>query len=448
MKQPDVQEFRPKLIFGVLTFLGLLTVAAPWLTTLRPLPPELQAAREIRVTSRQDSGPASLREAIFAADRASGRSRLVIEVERIRLETLLPPLVNPEGVVIDAMTSRCESDAAALPQGPVVDVVAPNSLIQGLRIRAPSGQGIIVRADGVHLQALVLSGCKTGVYLAAGAGDVTVEDAEFNTNAIGVDIQSPSGHINVRNCHFQGHSQAAVWAVTASPPTVDNTAEARIEGNQFEHDYRGVVLMNLRGRVERNRFACSQLAAIHLGGAGAEVRGNRIRTGRGFGVFADATEGVPIEDNEVDHNCNAGLFLRNGTNTLVKSNRIYGNGYGIVVVFGSTTSPNAVVGNLLLQQRQDGVYVVGGSPLLRSNQILNNRGVGLRILDVIQSPSRWTTANPHLEANSLNGNATNIPVYGKYLMASSPSPKPSRIADCSWVQCADQASLSRREMSQ
>jgi len=411
------------------------------------VPPELQAAREIRVSSTADSGPGSLREAIFAADRAGGRARLLIEVNQIVLESLLPPLINPDGIVIDAGSSRCEINAAALTTGPAIDVAAPNSLINGLRIRGASGQAILLRTSGTRLQSVAVRESTTAVYLAPGADDLRVQDAEFESNAIGVHVPPAATRVSIRNCHFRKHTQAAIWAV--SPPSLlaGNSGDIKVQGNRFEHDYRGVVLMHMRGWVEGNQFSCAQMAGIYLSGAGAVIRGNRIHAGKGFGIFADATEGIPIEDNEVDHNCAGGVLLRDARNTVVRSNRVYGNGYGIVVVFGSKLSPNAVAGNLLIEQRQDGLYVVGGSPVLRSNQVWNSGGASLRILDFIPKRGTPTASDPLLEANRLSGNGSDAPVHGTYRMASSSLVAPPQSPDCSWVNCGEKSVAGRDRRS-
>jgi len=147
---------------------------------------------------------------------------------------------------------------------------------------------------------------------------------------------------------------------------------------------------------------------------GAVVRENRISAGAGFGIYADATEGTPIEENEVDHNSAGGVLVRSARNTTVRSNRIYANGYGIVVVFGSTASPNTVAGNVLLGQLEDGLYVVGGSPLMRANQVRGSRGSGLRILDFLWGRRPRVVADPFLEGNILTGNGSDVPRREEY----------------------------------
>ena len=67
---------------------GILAAAAPWLERLRPLSIGERTASEVHVTSGGDRGIGSLREAIFLADRADRRVRILIQVPLIRLGEL------------------------------------------------------------------------------------------------------------------------------------------------------------------------------------------------------------------------------------------------------------------------------------------------------------------------------------------------------------------------
>ena len=394
--------------------LGALAAATPWLDSLRPAPPDLQADREIRVTTPLDAGPGSLREAIFAADRAGGRARIVLEVPAIVLETPLPPLINPEGVVIDGGTIGCDIDARALRGGPALELASPRSMVDGLRIRGAAGVGFLLRGKGARLRRVAVRDSAVGVYLTEEADDLLIEEAEFEGNAVGVHLSPSMTQANLKDNLFRKHKRAAVWAVARQLSPGSRPAAVNLRGNRFEADSIGVVLINVSGRIERNQFSGAQTAAVYLAGPGAVVRENRISAGAGFGIYADATEGTPIEENEVDHNSAGGVLVRGARNTTVRSNRIYANGYGIVVVFGSTVSPNTVASNVLLGQLEDGLYVVGGSPLMRANQVRGSRGSGLRILDFLRGQRPRVVAEPFLEGNILTGNGSDVPSREEY----------------------------------
>jgi len=96
----------------------------------------------------------------------------------------------------------------------------------------------------------------------------------------------------------------------------------------------------------------------------------------------------------------------------VLRNRVYENGYGIVVVFGERGG-SLVADNLILSQGEDGLYVVGASPILRANRAFGNRGVGLRVLDYVPLQGAPHIADPRLEDNDFRDNALDA-VQGEY----------------------------------
>jgi Right handed beta helix region len=394
-------------------WLGVLAAFEKPLAERRPAPVEFSAAVEFLVTSPKDGGPGSLREAIFAADQAQTRARVRILVRRVVLETALPPLINPKGIVIEAPDPGTELDARALPEEAVLDLAAPRSVVSGLRIRGAAGSGILVRARGTRLTRVGLLDCGTGVQLAEGIDDVVVEESSFDENGTGLRVAAGVSGVSVNRNVFRKHDQAGVWAVAPAPPLEGTTASLVLRQNQFEDDRVSVVLINVVGQVEANRFARPGEAAVYLSGPGL-VRRNRIQAGSRVGVYVDAADGALIEENELDHNVAVGVLLRQGHRAGVLRNRVYENGYGIVVVFGDRKGPNVIAENLVLSQREDGLYVVGGSPVLRGNRALGNRGAGLRVLDYVPLRGPRITGDPLLQDNVLRENGSDSPVRGEY----------------------------------
>jgi parallel beta-helix repeat protein len=398
-----------------LVVLGLLAAAAGlerWLTTLRPWAPEQRIGARFFVTSPNDAGPGSLREAIFAADRSIERAVIVMRSDHVTLKSPLPPLVNPKGVVIDAQEARSEIDARGVVGAPVLEVRSPNSLVEGLKIRKAAGMAVLVRARGVRLRDVEITDSAEGVTLAEGASDVVVEGSRFERNGTGITVPPDSPNVAIRSSHFAHHDQAAVWAV--SPQASGSSEGLVVSNNQFEDDRISVVLIHRAARIERNEFRRAREAAVYVMGDGAVVRGNRTREGAGLGIFADETQGVLIEQNELDHNAAVGIIVRSGGGTVVQRNRVYENGYGIAMVFGEKARPNLVADNLLFAQTQDAVFIVGGSPLVRDNRALQNRVAGLRILDFVPREGPRLAAEPLLQDNVLQNNSLDAPVRGEY----------------------------------
>lgn len=395
----------------LLSWLGLLAVSQSWLAQRRPEPPELKAAQTLVVTSPGDDGPGSLREAIFSADRARGRALVEIGVARIALRTPLPPLVNPDGVVIDAPRSRCEIDAAAI-AGPVLDLAAPRSVLRGLRVRHAADQAVLVRSPGARLLGLDLSDSGEGIYVANGVDDVEVRDSVLEANRTGIHLPPGASRVVIAGNRFARHEQAAVWAVSPAALGGAQPSGLELRDNRFENDRIGAVLIHTTFLAEHNELVGAREAAVYLAGAGV-VRRNRILGGAGIGVYADGTDGALVENNEIDRNA-AGILLRDARNTTVRLNRLSANAYGIAIVAGESGSPSVVADNLVLAQRIDGLYVVGSSPVLRGNQVLRSESAGLRILDLVPLSGPRRAADPLLRDNVLWGNRPDEPVRGEY----------------------------------
>ncbi len=417
-------------VWAALALAAALAVSSHWLRHFRLASPERSAIRVVRVTSGADSGPGSLREAILEADHAVGRVRIVIMAERIAVETPLPPLVNPAGVVIESKNSRTVLDASRLAGGPVLDVAAPDCVIVGLRIERAPAQAVLIRRTGAHLRAMSIVDSAGGVHQMDGASNLVVEDSTFERNAEGIHVAADGAPVRLQNNRFQGHRRTAIWAVAAKRPPLPQPAEVEIVANRFTADFQPLIVFNVQARIERNTFDSARNAAVYVNGAGTVIKNNRIRAGRNFGIVAEQLDHGLIANNEVDHNCSGGVIVRDSGDTDVRFNRVYANGYGIILVHGRPTSPNTIVENLIAQHSEDGLYVIGGSPIVRRNTLLQNRKAGVRLSSSTDAQRHVLTPEPLLEANILNGNGNNEVHRDKYtpreaLIASEP-------AECSW----------------
>jgi parallel beta-helix repeat protein len=404
---------------ALLVPLGLLAALERPLGPHRPRAWGGATAVEFAVTSPRDGGGGSLREAILAADRADARARIVFRVDRVRLETALPPLVNRHGVVLDA-ERPVEIDARAMGSGPVLDLAAPGSLVRGLAIKGAPGPAILVRASGARLRELSLSDCAAGVSIAEGVEDVSVADSALSLNGTGVRVDTAGGGLSITGTTFERHSTAGVWAVSPAAPAAGAAPRLALRSNRFHRDRIGVVLVNVPAEVTDNTVTGATEAAVYLVGPSI-VRSNRIRQSA-LGIFADGADGASIEGNELDHNSGVGVLVRGGKATQVSGNRAYVNGYGIAVVFGDKGAPHVVSQNLLMSQREDGLYVAGGSPILRDNRSLSNRGAGLRVLDYVPRKGPHVRSDPLVQGLVAEGNGTNLPARG---LLYEPRPEPA-----------------------
>jgi len=154
---------------------------------------------------------------------------------------------------------------------------------------------------------------------------------------------------------------------------------------------------------------------VFLSGRENALRNNRIRSGGTYGICAVSSEATVIEGNEADHNRAVGILLKNAFSTVVKANRVYANGFGIVVVFGDPFRPSRVADNLVWQQTFDGMYVIGGSPFVTGNQVRASGGAGIRIDDFEGVRGAVRLATPLLTDNLLERNRFDDPKRGRYV---------------------------------
>jgi nitrous oxidase accessory protein NosD len=259
-----------------------------------------------------------------------------------------------------------------------------------------------------------IRGADEGLYVAPGIQNLLVERMRFESNRIGIRLESAATGIVVRNNRFSRHGDAAVWAVRGAPSYDAGSRGFALHSNNFEEDRMSLVLGNTPAQVEYNEFVKNGEVAVYLIGAGAVVRGNRIRNGGGIGVFVDATQGTLIDSNEIDHNHALAVLVRHSRDALLQGNRIYDNGYGIVFVLNEHGAPNVAAENSLYTQRFDGIVVIGDSPVLRRNLAMKNRSAGIRVLDFYPLAGARIPARPFLDRNTLEGNTPNEPTQGEY----------------------------------
>jgi len=85
--------------------------------------------------------------------------------------------------------------------------------------------------------------------------------------------------------------------------------------------------------IERNDFINAHESDVHVVGAGAVIRGNRINGGASMGIVAENATGAVIDDNELEGLTAYGSWS-GSSNTLVRSNRLHNCGYGLAFVLG------------------------------------------------------------------------------------------------------------------
>jgi Right handed beta helix region/Periplasmic copper-binding protein (NosD) len=353
----------------------------------------------VKVTNPGDSGPGSLREALFIAAAANSKATVLIDIRRITLKTALPPLLNGHGVSIVGPAGGVEIDAQALAGGPVFDVAGANTSLEELLVRNCSGPAVLLRAAHFRLQSNTIESCDVGVEVAENASDVLLEHNRFSSNRIGVRFTAANRNTVVTGNSFLQERAAGLWAVRGEPQRHADAID--VLDNRFDGDHSGVVAGNVAIRIERNDFTANAPdAAIHLVGAGAVVRANRVSGTAAMGIVAENAREVVIEGNQLEHLRAYAIMIRSSANALVRGNRMLNCDYGIAFVLGDPSSPSTAVDNTIVEPRFDGIDVIGDSPILRRNQVLRPQALAFRVAEFQQPGAPSVRAKPFLEGNN------------------------------------------------
>lgn len=389
---------------GVLLLLGGLAALGWWYQTRQQRGPGQAAGTlTVDVTSEADRGPGTLREALFIVAAANGKADVRLKVKSIAPETPLPPLVNPHGVRIIAQPGGTQIDAHALSGTPVLDVAGANTSLEGLHLRNCPASGILLRATQFRLRASTIESCDVGVDVAENASDVLLEHNLFTGDRIGVRFAASTPNAVVVGNTFSHSRDAGVWAVRAQPDARGSAIAVR--ENHFAGNRSGVVAANVGVLIERNEFNGDAESGVHLLGAGAIVRGNHVTAGAGMGVMADNARDDVIDNNELDHLAAYGVMVRDSASILVRANRVHNCAYGMAFVLGDPHRPSTAADNTIIEPQFNGIDVIGDSPILRNNQVLQARAYALHVADFERPDGVRVPAHPALENNNFRANS-------------------------------------------
>lgn len=388
---------------GVFVVLGIVVAVGHWYEG-RQAQPRRSADKSslVHVTNAGDRGPGTLREALFIAAAGKGPSNISIEVPRIEIETALPPLVNPHGVNVIAGPQGAQIDAHALAGGPVFDIAGANTSIEGISVVNCPTAGVLVRAVRFHLSGATIRGCDVAVEVAENASDTLLQHNVFTQSRLGVRFGASGHNTVVANNEFVADKDAGLWAVRGSADARDDVIS--IHDNKFSDNRAGIVAGNVPVLVERNEFTNASEANVHIVGAGAVIRGNRISGGASMGIVAENARDAVIEGNELDGLAAYGVMVRGSFNTLVRGNRLHNCGYGLAFVLGDPKGVSTAIENTIIEPKFNGIDVIGDSPVLRRNQVLRPHAYALHVEDFQPPNGQKVRSQPFLENNNF-GNA-------------------------------------------
>lgn len=401
-----VLRTRSVLAAGLFLVLAVIVVIGRWYETRRAQPQRAaERAVLIHVTNGGDRGPGTLREALFIVAAATGPTTISIEVPLIALQTALPELVNGRGIRLVGQAAGTVLDAQGLTGGPVLDVSGAATSIEGITIKNCPGVAILVRALRLRLSGSTIESCDVGVEVAENAGETLVEQNHFKNDRIGVRFGASGQNSTVANNEFIHDKDAGLWGVRSTPNLHD--AAVNIHDNVFTEDGAGIVAGNIPMVAEKNAFINNHDAAVHIVGAGAVIRGNRINGGESMGIIVENARGAIIDDNELEGLTAYGVMVRGSSDTLVQSNRLHNCGYGLAFVLGNARNVNTAAENTIIEPKFNGIDVAGDSPVLRRNQVLRAHAYALHVVDVQPATGATVHSQPFLDNNNFSDSGIN-----------------------------------------
>jgi len=399
---------RIALATGMFLLLGVLAGLGWWYHSGQAAPGGAVGTLTVNVTSPNDLGPGTLREALFIVAAATGKANVSIKTKSITLKTALPPLMNLHGVRVIGEPPGVEIDAQALADAPVFDVTGDNTSLEGLVLRnCRGGAAILLRAAHFHLQSSTIESCDVGVDVAENASNVLIENNRFANDRVGVRFTAPNRDTVVAGNTFLHDKVAGLWAVRGDAGARGG-GTITVRENHFNGNGSGVVAGNVAILVERNDFANAPDGAVHLVGAGAVIRGNHIGGEAPMGIIAENARDAIIDGNELEHLTAYAIMVRSSANALLRANRVHNCGYGIAFVLGDRAHPSTAVENTIIEPKFNGIDIIGDSPILRRNQVLQPHLFALHVVDYQQPGGQNVRAQPFLEGNNFKADALQV----------------------------------------
>jgi hypothetical protein len=167
-----------------------------------------------------------------------------------------------------------------------------------------------------------------------------------------------------------------------------------------------MVLANSPTLIQKARFiANSDTGLLVLGGA-VRVEETEFADAVGTALSINSGTRVVIARSRFENNAANAIMARN-SDVSIENDTLVHNGFGLVLVQSQEHSV-VIRDNAISRTKADAITVIGGSPLLQRNQITDNFGAGIRVLD-LASAQGSKKALPRLDANVVKGNGIDVP---------------------------------------
>lgn len=361
-----------------------------------PRPGEAQV---ILVTTANDAGPGSLRQAILDANGTAGFQSIHFAIGGGGSVATLQPLTDlptlTETATLDGTTQGCGT-------GPCIEIDGSLGANTGLRLGGRT----------ITIEGFIINRCATAGLLLTGinTADNQILNSYIGTNAAG-DAARPNGEgIRVEGGAndnliqgnlISGNTGAGIHLRgpgTAANRIENNTIGADLAGlSSLGNGAEGIVIAALAaGNIVRDNGLVGNAGGVRMEGLG--TAGNRIENNRiggvlgngGYGVVVDGANGNAITGNRISGNTLAGIRLEKSSaagnqidfnqvgTDAAGTGPVPNGGAGMMLVDGATS--NGLVSNTVAFNTGGGVVLhldAGTGNRISQNSTFSNQGLGI-----------------------------------------------------------------------
>jgi parallel beta-helix repeat protein len=417
---------------GWAAWLGLLTLL---LGSALPL-----QADTFVVSSADDSGPGSLREAILAANAHPGPDTIVFQLQpaiptQLSLLTPLPPITDT--VTIDGTTQAGYLDTPLIEiEGSAVEdllndgltVRAPNCVLRGLAISRFGLAGILLEAQAANCRVercyigtdfgnILALGCSYGIALYDVPGAV-LERNVIVANGIGILLSGTTSGIQIRNNIIGADRTGTVPMGNGTGIQLEASHQNVLQDNLISGNIETEISLQLgasNNRIERNFIGLDNYLLPMPGG----LRGIDLQQGGSNllienWVVGHQMQGIRIWGQNARNNTSTGNLLllnvhgltleagasqnRIGGSSEPERNRMEGNLIDGLYLADAGTEQNQIIGNDLCGNFANGVTVLTSNNALTGNRIYAN---GVDGVSIGKQPGRPAANRVTLRSNQI-----------------------------------------------
>ena len=333
------------------------------------------AAATFTVTNTNDSGPGSLRQAILDANAAPGPETIAFDISGAGVQTITPTSELPaitDSVTIDGYTQPGASPNTQLTSDDAVLRIELNGASSG---PATIGLAVSPGATSVTIRGLVVNRFGTA-NIGLNGDDLHVEGCYIGTDPTGTIARSRDSAtgVNVGMAFaILGGSDPAQRNIISGNSGSGIGQEAGtivVQGNFIGIDATGAAaLPNLSANVD---LVAGAATVGGLAPAPGTPPGNVISGSSGSGIQIGTAETVTVQGNLIGTDATGAFGVPNQGDGIVIQDVT-----GVMTTIGGT-QPGA--SNVIAFNGGHGVATgtSGATPVIRSNQVFENTGLGIR----------------------------------------------------------------------